>query len=50
GLDGQYTVWGKVVSGMEYVDKIERGEPPANPDKIIRMRVAADIQEGAAGE
>lgn len=49
GLDGQYTVWGQVVSGMEYVDNIARGEPPANPDKIIRMRVAADIPEIAAG-
>jgi cyclophilin family peptidyl-prolyl cis-trans isomerase len=35
-LDGQYTVWGEVVSGMENVDKIKRGEPPANPDKIIK--------------
>lgn len=37
-LDGQYTVWGKVVSGMEFVDKIAKGEPPANPDKIISFR------------
>lgn len=43
-LDGQYTVWGEVVSGMEYVDKIARGEPPANPDKIIKMQVAADAK------
>ncbi len=42
-LDGKYTVWGKVVKGMECVDQIARGEPPANPDKIIRMRVAADV-------
>lgn len=41
-LDGQYTVWGEVIDGMEYVDQITRGEPPANPDKIIRMQVAAD--------
>ncbi len=34
-LDKQYTVWGKVVSGMENVDKIKRGEPVRNPDKII---------------
>ena len=34
-LDHQYTVWGKVVSGMENVDKIKRGEPVRNPDKII---------------
>ena len=43
-LNGQYTVWGKVVSGMEFVDKIKRGEPPRNPDKIIRMQVAADAK------
>ena len=41
-LDGQYTVWGAVVSGMEHVDKIKRGEPVQNPDKIIKMRVKAD--------
>ena len=41
-LDGQYTIWGQVVEGMEHVDKIARGEPPANPDKIVKMQVAAD--------
>jgi peptidylprolyl isomerase len=41
-LDGKYTVWGRVTRGMENVDKITRGEPPANPDKIVSMRVAAD--------
>jgi len=41
-LNGQYTVWGEVVEGMEFVDQIKRGEPPANPDKIERMQVAAD--------
>ena len=41
-LNGQYTVWGEVVEGMEFVDQIKRGEPPADPDKIIRMQVAAD--------
>jgi peptidylprolyl isomerase len=41
-LDGQYTVWGRVIDGMEHVDKLRRGEPPANPDKILSMRVAAD--------
>ena len=41
-LNGQYTVYGRVVSGMEHVDKITRGEPPANPDKMISMKVAAD--------
>lgn len=44
-LNGQYTVWGQVIEGMEFVDKIRRGEPPANPDKIVRMQVAADVQE-----
>jgi peptidylprolyl isomerase len=44
-LDGQYTVWGKVTSGMEFVDKIKKGEPPANPDKMIKVRVAADVKE-----
>lgn len=43
-LNGQYTVIGHVVSGMEYVDNITRGEPPANPDKVIKMQVAADAE------
>jgi cyclophilin family peptidyl-prolyl cis-trans isomerase len=41
-LDRQYTVWGKVVEGMENVDKIKRGEPVKNPDKIVSLRVLAD--------
>jgi peptidylprolyl isomerase len=41
-LDRQYTVWGRVIEGMENVDKINRGEPPANPDKMLSVRVAAD--------
>ena len=41
-LNGKYTVWGEVTSGMEHVDNIKRGEPPSNPDKIVRMQVAAD--------
>ena len=41
-LDRKYTVWGKVVSGMENVDKIKRGEPVQNPDKIVKARMAAD--------
>ncbi len=44
-LDGQYTVWGRVVEGMEFVDKIKLGEPPVNPDTIVRMQVAADATE-----
>ena len=43
-LDGQYTAWGQVVSGMGCVDQINKGEPPANPDKIIKLQVAADAQ------
>lgn len=42
-LDRQYTVWGKVISGMEAVDKLKRGEPPREPDRIQLMRVAADV-------
>ena len=42
-LDKQYTVWGKVREGMENVDKIKRGEPVANPDKIKSLKVAADV-------
>tara|TARA_Y100001947_G_scaffold34146_1_gene27149 strand:+ start:3274 stop:3840 length:567 start_codon:yes stop_codon:yes gene_type:complete len=38
-LDGQYSVWGQVVEGMEFVDNITRGEPPSNPDKIIKMEI-----------
>ncbi|GHB34558.1 peptidyl-prolyl cis-trans isomerase [Pseudovibrio japonicus] len=41
-LDGQYTVWGQVVEGMDNVDKIKRGEPVSNPDKIVSLKVAAD--------
>lgn len=43
-LNGQYTVWGQVVEGMEFVDKIKRGEPPTNPDTIVKMQVAADAK------
>ena len=43
-LDGKYTVWGEVADGMECIDQINRGEPPANPDKIISMTVMKDIQ------
>jgi peptidylprolyl isomerase len=41
-LDGQYTVWGQVTEGMENIDKIKRGEPVKDPDKIVSMKVAAD--------
>ena len=42
-LNGQYTVYGQVISGMDHVDKIAKGEPPANPDRMITVRVAADV-------
>ena len=49
-LNNQYTVWGEVVKGMEFIDQIKKGEPPANPDKIISLRVLADVQgKQAAG-
>ena len=46
-LDGQYTIWGEVTSGMEFIDKIKKGDQASNgsvtdPDKIIKMQVAAD--------
>lgn len=49
-LDNKYTIWGKVVSGMEYVDKIKKGDRQRNgevdnPDKITRMQVAADAEK-----
>jgi peptidylprolyl isomerase len=43
-LNGKYTVVGEVVSGMEFIDKLHKGEPPASPDKIIKMQVAADVK------
>jgi cyclophilin family peptidyl-prolyl cis-trans isomerase len=49
-LDGQYTIWGQVIQGMEFVDKIKKGDNDSNgmvtppQDKIIRMQVAADAK------
>ena len=43
-LNGQYTVWGQVTGGMEFVDKIKRGEPPTDPDKIVKLQLAADAK------
>ena len=49
-LDGQYTIWGRVIEGMEFVDRIKRGSGGSgtvqNPDKIVHMRVAADAKQG----
>ncbi len=49
-LDGQYSIWGQVVEGMDFVDNIKKGDGFANgtvkdPDKIVRMQVAADVKE-----
>lgn len=41
-LNGQYTVYGRVIEGMEHVDAILRGEPPMNPDRMLSVKVAAD--------
>lgn len=49
-LNGQYTIFGQVTDGMEYVDMIQRGEPPANPDKIIRMSLGTDSDSQDAAE
>ncbi len=42
-LDNQYTVWGEVTDGMDVVDQLAKGEPPRNPDRIVSMKVAADV-------
>jgi peptidylprolyl isomerase len=44
-LDGKYTIFGQVASGMEFIDAIAKGEPPSKPDKIIKMQVAADANK-----
>ena len=44
-LNGQYTVYGRVIAGMEHVDRIARGEPPASPDRMISVKVAADMTQ-----
>jgi peptidylprolyl isomerase len=49
-LDGKYTIWGKVTSGMEYIDQIKKGDSArngtvTNPDKIIKMQIAADAEK-----
>jgi len=43
-LDGQYTVWGKVIAGMDVVDQITPGEPPLVADKIVKMSIASDTK------
>lgn len=46
-LNSQYTVFGQVTGGMEFIDGVARGEPPANPSKIGKMVVAADVKKAA---
>ena len=41
-LDGKYSVFGRVISGMQYVDAIERGEPPAAPSRIVKASIGSD--------
>ena len=41
-LNGQYTVYGQVIEGMKLVDELNRGEPPAEPDRMISVKIAAD--------
>jgi peptidylprolyl isomerase len=46
-LNGKYTIWGQVIDGMDAVNKIAPGEPPQNPDKIVKMQVAADADDAS---
>lgn len=48
-LDGQYTAWGRVSDGMDAVDGIAKGEPPANPTKIVKAYILADAAKNDAG-
>ena len=43
-LNGQYTVWGNVTEGMDCIDQINKGEPPADPDKIISLKILKDVK------
>ena len=50
-LDGKYTIWGQVTSGMEFIDAIKKGDQSrngsvSNPDRIVKMQVAADADKG----
>jgi len=49
-LNGQYTIFGEVTEGMDHIDAIAKGEPPASPDKIVSMKVRADEEELAPVE
>jgi len=41
-LRGQYTVWGQVISGMEHIDQVAKGEPPANPDRMLKVYLQSE--------
>jgi peptidylprolyl isomerase len=45
GLTGQYTLWGEVIEGMEHVDKIAKGEPPRNPDVMLKVYVLSEVRQ-----
>lgn len=49
-LDNQYTVWGRVIDGMDNIDKFKRGEPVDGPDKMISVKVAADAGSDSSGK
>lgn len=49
-LNGQYTIWGQVIDGMPFIDAIAKGEPPANPDKMLKMQMAEDVKDAAAAQ
>lgn len=49
-LTGKYTAWGQVVSGMEHIDALKRGEPPKDPDRTVQARIAADAGKAPAPE
>jgi len=46
-LTGQYTVYGQVIEGMEFIDKVAKGGPPTKPDRIVKMTVAADVAKAS---
>ena len=46
-LDGRYTLWGQVIHGMALLDRLSPGQPPPNPDRILKLRVAADTDRAA---
>ncbi len=49
-LTGQYTVWGQVTEGMDFVDKVAKGEPPASPDKIVKATIGSDATAAAPAD